>query len=446
MKKNVILLLTLLCLLKAKPAQALLLDDYSSTNTISIGSDTGASASVTNIAGEDGNALQLSYSLGTGNWSQFYRDYSTRDFASEGGTAVRFRTKATGNSNTLEIKFADYDSTETAKSDKLSLKLVTIPDNQWRTYTVHFSSFDVFPDGGSAFDLNKVAKLSIGVTKDSGSSGSGTVWIDKFELLRSTVIVIDDFQSSASNLNFLNGTSTQTFAGGGGTATTQYSALGADNVLELNYNVNAGGSFSGMFFGLRGRTFQGYTHLSFRIRGGAGGEKILAKLESPTGSTELGFTTTPYLTNGITTSFQTVTIPLSAFPNVNLSSVTAFTFVATQSTGSAAGQIFLDDIKFLRQGDSAGVLRVIDDMDMDLPSSNFEANSHANASLQTSVVSDATVPEAKSDNRVYKLEYTFRNSGVGDTPWVVIERPLFHSIAPFSNFKVRDRRTTWNLN
>ncbi|MBI4217760.1 MAG: gliding motility-associated C-terminal domain-containing protein, partial [Elusimicrobia bacterium] len=272
---------------------------------------------------------------------------------------------------------------------------------------------------------------------DSGSSGSGTVWIDKFELLRSTVIVIDDFQSSASNLNFLNGTSTQTFAGGGGTATTQYSALGADNVLELNYNVNAGGSFSGMFFGLRGRTFQGYTHLSFRIRGGAGGEKILAKLESPTGSTELGFTTTPYLTNGITTSFQTVTIPLSAFPNVNLSSVTAFTFVATQSTGSAAGQIFLDDIKFLRQGDSAGVLRVIDDMDMDLPSSNFEANSHANASLQTSVVSDATVPEAKSDNRVYKLEYTFRISGVGDTPWVVIERPLFHSIAPFSNLKFR---------
>ncbi len=157
--------------------------DVLRTSTVTSSADSGSIASV---ALNSAQGIQLTYSLGTGNYAIATADFTSQNLTASGGNSLRFRYKATGNQNTLEVKFTDGDSTDTSRSDKLDFKFLTTPDGQWRTVNLVFSTFTTFNDGSSAFDLAKVARMAFAVTQDNSSRGSGSVYLDKIELTKST--------------------------------------------------------------------------------------------------------------------------------------------------------------------------------------------------------------------------------------------------------------------
>ncbi|OGR82345.1 MAG: hypothetical protein A2901_04675 [Elusimicrobia bacterium RIFCSPLOWO2_01_FULL_54_10] len=432
-------------LLAASPAQALVIDDFYKSSSITAAVDIGSSLTNSLVSGPNGLALKMDYALGTGNYVVAVVDFSTQNFSDAGGNTARFRYKASGQSNTLELKFSDSDSTTTTSCDKLSLKFLTVPDSQWRTVTVALSSFSLFPDGNSNFDLSKVSRMSVGLTQDNSSRGSGTLWLDNIELYKSTFTLIDDFQDQAEP-NFFGGTNLNTGTSGGATSAVTYASLGADNVLQYAWNNNAVGSFSFIFMNLQ-KNFQGYTHLSFRIRGNAGGEWVKIKLESAPGNSQELFIST-YLAGGITTTFQTVQIPLTAFTGVSFSTLNVLTVVTTNDASSGAGTVWFDDIGFARSTDLPGVIRTLDDFDSDVNASNWEKYTHADAALNVSSPLDSTAPGATGSNRVYKLEYTFTTnpSFPAATPYAVIERPFQISLAAFNGIKFQYLGTGANNN
>ena len=440
MKKNILLFL-IFSFLPAL-AHSLMLDDYSSTSTVvaSTSADTGSSASLNGITGVNNNALEMTYSLGTGNWAVFSKDYSSRDFVSDLGNSIRVRYKATGSTNILEVKFTDSDSTDTSKCDKLVYKTALIDDNSWRTLNLPFPAFALFGDGTNSFDYKKVARVAVGVNQDTGPRTSGKVWIDKIEVLKSTTNLVDDFNDGADP-NLFNQDSTA-FATGG-TVTKEYATVSGEKVMKITYNVPSNGNFSGITIGLGNRNYQNNTHLSFKIRGNAGGEVLKFKLESPQGTTELFVST--FLSAGITTSFQEVRVPLSSFTAVNFSTVTVFTMMAQNDTGinSGSGIVYLDDVAFIRVGEESKVLLTIDEMDMDFLSNNWDSSSHEDASQSVSVISDITVPDSAASNRVYQINYNFTNSPSKptETPYTLIEKQFYHSIHPFSALKFQYKGT-----
>lgn len=427
---------------------SLMLDDYSSTSTVvaSTSADTGSSASLAPIAGVNNNALEMNYSLGAGNWAVFSKDYSSRDFVSDLGNSIRLRYKATGSTNTLEVKFTDSDSTDTAKSDKLVYKTALINDNSWRTLNLPFPAFALSGDGSNSFNFKNIARVAVGINQDTGARASGKVWIDKIEVLKSTYNLVDDFNDGADP-NLFNQNST-TFASGG-TVVKEYATLSSgEKVMKVTYNVPSNGNFSGITIGLGNRNYQNNTHFSFKIRGDAGQEVLKFKLESPQGTTELFIST--FLSAGITTSFQEVRVPLSSFTAVNFTTVTVFTLLAQNDTGinSGSGIVYLDDIAFIRVGEEPKVLLTIDEMDMDFPSSNWDISNHADASLSISVVSDITAPDATASNRVYQFNYNFTNSPSKptETPYALIEKQFYFSIYPFSVLKFQYKGTNSSNN
>lgn len=424
---------------------AVVLEDFSSTNTVVLVADTGSSIGASVVGGQTGNAVQISYALGTGNYVVLSKDYTSRDFSTAGGNAVRFRYKFSGNPNTFETKFTDTDSTTTTSAaDKLSFKFIPQADSQWKVLTLAFSTFTLFGDGNSSFDLTRVSHMSFGLTADNTTRGSGSLVLDKIELYKSTETLIDDFQDGAEP-NFFGGTNLNNFETGG-TAVPTYVTLGSDRVLQMTYNVTAGSSFSGIFLNLK-KNFQGYTHLSFRVRGNAGGEIVKAKLESVAGNNEVFIST--YLTGGITTSFQRVNIPVSAFPLVNFSTINVLTFLLENSIGSGSGTVWFDDIGFIRLGETPGVVAVLDDLDSDFGPSNWDRYTHADATLNVLVAGDSSPPGSSANNRVYQLDYNFTTSPTlpGETPYAVIDRPFQLSIAPFSvlRFKYRGTESSNNV-
>ncbi|OGR83645.1 MAG: hypothetical protein A2636_04590 [Elusimicrobia bacterium RIFCSPHIGHO2_01_FULL_64_10] len=442
--KSASVLLAVLLFAPWGKARALVLDAYSSTFTMTISTDAGSTALLQSVAGTEGNAVEMLYNIDTGNFAQFIKDYSQINLAAEGGNALRFRYKATGNSNTLEIKFTDSDSTRTAVSDKLDLKLLTRTDGVWREMTVYFSSFTTFPDGNSSFDLSRVQSLTVGVTADNSTRGSGSIWLDKFEAYKSTFTLADDFED-LSDPNFFGGNA-EAFASTNGSATVTYVTLGKERALQLQYSVLNGGDFSGLTMGLGNRNFQGHTHLSFKVRGNAGGEFLKVGLEGT--GTQAKVVISSALTGGITTAFQRVTVPMSSFTAVDISSVAKFSITAENAIGSGAGTVWIDDVAFTREGETPGATRVLDDFDLDRPRTNWDIYRHDDASLAVSVVSDATVPDSLSTNRVYRLDYTFTASPSlpAETPWAVIDRPFQLSIAPFDALRFRYRGSGSNNN
>lgn len=140
--------------------------------------------------------------------------------------------------------------------------------------------------------------------------------------------------------------------------------------MKLDYNVSALNSYAGYSSQLAAQPLNGYTAVSFYVKGAAGGEFFKIQLKN---NSEASYTyTNPYdgndhtnyyrndaavyitdhLDGGVTTNWQKVTIPLHNFANLdNFSSMKEFVIVfenaQSNTNGSLKyGTIYIDDIKF----------------------------------------------------------------------------------------------------
>lgn len=187
--------------------------------------------------------------------------------------------------------------------------------------------------------------------------------------------LLDDFRYAAP-VNVWNAT-TDTFSSSALTpppsnaiCTASYTTEaygGSGYSLKLDYNVTAAGSYAGYSSQLGGGSLTSptaYTAISFYVKGAVGGEffKVQLKNASTTLYTDPSTTyyrnsasvyITDYLTGGVTTGWQKVTIPFHAFTNLDgFSSMKeiVIVFEGDQSRlngiPSPQGTVYIDNIQF----------------------------------------------------------------------------------------------------
>jgi len=214
------------------------LDSMESVSDWSSGSDSGASLSVTSVNGYSSKAVKLDYSFDSGSWVQVNRDLSGADLS--GGDSIRFYYRGTGASNNVEIKVYDSDDdifsyTFNGITSQASWISATVLRNKFTLWT----DSDDNPLGDGTADWDSVTKVAIGITKNSG--GSGTLDIDNLTLYQQntpTVYTIDDCENRTNS--FGNYVTTYSDTGSGWAAIELKSAEpspAGGNYYKISYDT-----------------------------------------------------------------------------------------------------------------------------------------------------------------------------------------------------------------
>jgi hypothetical protein len=406
---------------------ATIIESFDDGAVVSLTADGTATATGTFVSGQVGLALHNVYDLGTGNFIVLGRDLTGQDFL-ENSNGVRFSYRAEGVVNTLELVFMDDDGVAAADKDQLYHKQLLQTDNVWREVFLPFSDFKFFSEGDGSFDIDAVTLLKIGVTRENGNTGSGTLFVDDIDLVfrRDFTTTLDTFESGAfsggvssttrnTDLNFFAGGAT---GAGSAVYVTSQAASGA-RALELNYSVTGAG-FVGIEMETGGLVVPDSSNrLEFKAKGASGGEPLLIKIV--TGAGTLTRNISSY--GALTTSYQTFSIPISDFTgSIDRNSVSAFKFELGDAAGT--GTIYLDDVFLKAAGTgSDATVRAVEDFQLDKPLTNFTQSAGvSSATITFDVIKDVTAPGAAADNRVARIGYEFLEQPA--IPFAVIERAL----------------------
>lgn len=282
--------------------------------------------------------------------------------------------------------------------------------------------------------------------------------------------LLDDFTSGAG-INSWGG-ATGAFAKSGTTAAVIASYPsdpavvfgGSGRSLKLDYNVNDTESYAGYNTSLADYdlTTLGAEYLSFWIKGGAGTEFLKVELHHANYDPDraVGYNNnyraavyvTDYLSGGVTTTWQKVTIPLDAFANIidrTQMKEIVFTFENYQSNNNASpliGTVYIDNICFGKQ--FLGFVKVdpfsyrdifVSGSDYIMPlnslggQSNYTTSAYTRDDNSKAYVSSYTYNSSPYSMRLF-FNFTtpvtgcylaaYFISGGGDTGWVEVPRNL----------------------
>ena len=153
-------------------------------------------------------------------------------------------------------------------------------------------------------------------------------------------LLVDDFFDVGST-NLLGGDSGITQEDGIAIASYE------NGTLCLTYNITGTGGYAVYYSLLKKLDVTPYHSLSFRVKGATGGEKAKIGLNDGHGH-EPKIEISEYLPNGITTDWQTINIPLTAFTRVitDWSQMHSFSLAFEEGIGSGQGTVCIDDIRF----------------------------------------------------------------------------------------------------
>ncbi len=209
----------------------------------------------------------------------------------------------------------------------------------------------------------------VSLTFDFKEPGGGTIWVDELafttddlvnreqQIMNRGFLLVDDFNyGSLNNV----GTTGAVFSEApamcsaeriGAVATTSTPSL-PSKYLALRFDSREPGwcGYYTMLNRAGGAYFDmsGFGALSFAIRGGSGNENLDVKLadkhRQQYGNPGNAGPIATYLPGGVTTSWQTVTIPLTAFGPLDLTETGTLTM---QFAPSTTGTVYVDDIRLL---------------------------------------------------------------------------------------------------
>ncbi|MBU4487925.1 MAG: hypothetical protein KKI13_02515 [Candidatus Omnitrophica bacterium] len=175
--------------------------------------------------------------------------------------------------------------------------------------------------------------------------------------------------------------------------------------LRLDYNILYGSSFAGYWTAFIGRDISMYKSLEFWVRGAVGGEKFTFYLKDRA-ENESKLNIADYLPDGVTTTWQKVTVPLNDFNQImTWNDMDSFVITFEGMIGSGSGTIYVDGIKFVSDN---------------LPVDNFDAGKplnepgspywFANNGADIAVSYEELSPFGGSGKSI-KLEYTGVTTG-----------------------------------
>ncbi|MBU1078025.1 MAG: hypothetical protein KKH98_12075, partial [Spirochaetes bacterium] len=294
----------------------------------------------------------------------------------------------------------------------------------WQKVTVYFEDLGM----GEHNDPNsKVDKYSIQlfiIKNDDRTAHSSTVYIDNIELNINGKLVVEDFDIKDFKANYLGGRTdgeTDNSVSGdigcslfwGADPTNAYGGKG-DSLKVAYFNPADSGNVTNywtLFSFLRsegGYDLTLYNELSFKVKGTSGNEvfrialKDNSSFEGVKGAVEI----TNYIPAGVTTNWQDVTIPLTAFSGCDLSIIKSVEFFMDYlGTGLSSGAFFIDDLKVQNSGNSSELL--IDDFDQ-----SYRARNNLGESNRSETSGDSTLTWSVIKNEGQEAEEFYRDYGV----------------------------------
>ncbi len=412
MKRFLIFLIVIFCHTSMPyNISAFTIDSMESLADFSFMSDSGVSYSGSIVPGWSGNCVKISYNFSTGTWVQVYKSFQTISLTN--GDTIQFWYKATGNANTLEFYLEDSSS----NSKTLYFNRAT-PTSGWIKKSVSLSYF-------SNLNLTQIRKIKFGISQQTGDDGgSGTLYIDRVILYQSVSStlksnVVDNFDGPDSDYtNALGGVNGSWCASPATIVATNFSS----NFCTLKFNYYSTNTDACVWwFLIKGTPYtniSSYEYLRFKIKGYKGGEVIGIGLKDLS-ATEKYVMLNDYITN-ITTEFKEVLIPLSDFPGVDLTRIESIQFwfredkpdmdIPDPGTNVI---IYIDDLMFYTPQRTAGVIKEIEDFDLNPSYSSWDFYNSQNSSISVSLAKGY-------DGYAYKIDYSLENNG-----WVTIERNFY---------------------
>ncbi len=397
MKKSLIFLLLVLYL--PIYLYGFLLEDFENTGSIPYDWNT-LSITAEGIPGIMGKAYQLTYTFaGDKDYFFFYKTYN--DISLIDGDQIRFWYKGTGGANTVELYLED-----SAGNNNIH-KLNRVSNNpNWSQAIFPLSNF-------SSLDKQNIKTMKIAISQQSGDDGgNGSIIIDEVGLYQSidqTAItnLIDNFNGTDSDMtNILGGVSTYyTSPVWSKFTVTNYS----ENFCTIKLTYTNTLLEAAWLFTIQNTTatdVSAYQYLEFKIKADINGRGIGIGLKDNTIEKY-------YQPSSLTTDWQTIQIPLSAFSaqGINLSRIYQVQFWLMEDrselnipkpTGDV--YIYIDDLQFVTPSKTSGLVSTIDKMDLPLDVSSWDKESGSGTSVSASLVDGY-------NNKALKLDYTLSGTG-----------------------------------
>ena len=403
--------------------------------------DGAATLTVSTVTGQSGNAVEGAYDLKTGSYVQFGRKLETVDISS--GDAITFLYKGSGSKNSIEVKLQDSGGDWFAKT------IANVSDTaEWTRAVLRYSgtspdftfAFMEGSSGDSALNTRAIKKISIGVTKSAG--GSGTLLLDELGVYQvaadTTQIVFDNFNDTTKTTNNLGANqrlvyddaSTSSFSFSYDTAAKPSDGDTASfKIIFTKGGTTKNAAWLPAFAVVD--TTSSCTELVFDLKGDTGatlGIGLKGTDAQNTTQEDLVYLNS-YLLGGVTDAWTRVRIPLTAFPNVSFRTNFQIWFATELKDGvtislptAATTSVWIDNLKIFRVPVPNAVLQTLDSFDAPVSASGWSKATGDDASLS---FERATGQVGKA----YELAYAF-NSGT----YAIIERKISINVQEVSAF------------
>jgi len=420
-----------------------LLDNMESTTNWLVQADEGATLSTSTVAGLTGNAVQLNYDLGSGEWVAINReDFANVDISL--GDAINFYYKGTGDSN--HLKFQIYD----ADGDVFDRKLANLSNiSNWTQAILTFESLSHWEGtGDGTLDRGNISKIGFAVNVSEG--GSGEIAIDGLESYQlntpSVSLLMDNFNcgSPPNDLGGNAGIYDPNPADPTETCSESYDRDAKEGPYALKLIYDRGGTYCGYWSKMEsdgsGRDISGFTggNLKFWVKGKDGGEKFKVELHHQGGSAPwptVQLIACAGFGSGALTTYREATMPLASFAGLDLTKVTELVITFDQSPNS--GTVYIDKIRFTKSGTSLeGSISSVDSMDEPAPISGWE---NYGLDEDKGITTTSLDSISGQDGRALELTYRFNRGDIDD--WVVMERDWGRNIAGSDSFRFKYKGT-----
>jgi len=411
------------------------LDTMESATNWLVEVDRGSSLSTSTVAGLTGNAIQLDYDFGSGEWVAIKReDFANVDISS--GDAIRFYYKGSGDSNHLKFQISDADG------DVFDRKLANLSNiSTWNKAILTFDSLTHWEGtGDGTLDRRNISKVGFAVNVSEGGGGKVAIdGLESYQLNTSSVSLLLDNFNCGSPPNDLGGKAGRMSAGGNYDPYITYDSANAKEgvyALSISYDFPADGwcgYWTFMRSDERGYDLSGYQNLKFWVKG-ANGEETFKIAMADTAGSEPWVKVTNYI-GSVTTDYQEVKIPLGDFAGLDTFAVKQVNIVFDQAP--RAGNVYIDNIRFTDSDSSSECpIRVLDKMDEPAPISGWE---NYGADEDKGITTTSLDSISGQDGKALELTYRF-NRGDSDD-WVVMERDWGRNIAGSDSIRFKYKGT-----
>lgn len=325
------------------------------------------------IQSDSDQALQLNFDFDSaGAYSQLTKNFSLFNMGelARSNVALQFYARGLGPDNLVRFRLTDVDG------DQIYQTFSGLSQNgNWQAVSIPLASFTLSSSGNGQFDLFKVKKVEIALEKNSG--GTGTLDIDRLRLVRtldqgSSAILLDNFEGGTGSPNNFGGPIGTFTQDTGASLTTTYDSsqgnvFNGNFSLKLTYNAGTLTTVenAGYFNGPAGTDLSGMEQIEFYAKASNDNEAFRLKFGSTTQNQVINV-------GGIGTDWQRIVIPYENFEKLissgvaggtGLSTVTEFVLVFTPNVSVGSGDLWIDDIRFIKPDTSSGTIKIIDEME-----------------------------------------------------------------------------------